>query len=608
MRKGIAYSSRNFADIRTELVDFVKQYYPDILSDFNDASIGMLLIELNAAVSDMLSVNIDRAFQETQIDYAEQRNSILSMARTFGLKIPGKRPSISIVDFSVTVPVFGDSFDIRYAPIIRVGTQVSGSGKVFETVDDIDFSSPFTSGGIPNRLLIPNLDSNSNIISYTLTKREIVLNGITKVFTKTTSNAEVVPFYELVLPDNDILSITSVITKTGTNFSSDPTIDEFLDFDNRWFEVDALAEDTKFIEDTAAVSDNGGVKAGKWVRITRKFVKEYTDNGFIKLIFGSGNQDTTNLDDFNVDSSISGRIGDFINNLSLGETLRANSTVYIQYRVGGGSNTNLGSNTITSVNLVNMFVNGPDSTVNNSIRQSLSVNNPVPALGGRDEPSVDEIRQLTKYNFSAQNRAVTIKDYQSRVSLMPGEFGVPFRTGVFEEQNKIMVYILGLNSSGKLSNSSTNTLKQNISNYLADYKMLNDYVVIGDGRIINLGFEFDLLIEKDYPQSQIISNVIRNVKEFIDINKHYMGENIYLGELLENVNNVGGVTNVIEIRVFNKVGEGVYSMNEIEQPYVDDETREIEISDQYTLFGNPIGMFEVKFPEKDIKVRVKTAQ
>jgi|TARA_R110000796_G_scaffold11796_7_gene39633 hypothetical protein len=608
MRKGIAYSSRNFADIRTELVDFVKQYYPDILSDFNDASIGMLLIELNAAVSDMLSVNIDRAFQETQIDYAEQRNSILSMARTFGLKIPGKRPSISIVDFSVTVPVFGDSFDIRYAPIIRVGTQVSGSGKVFETVDDIDFSSPFTSGGIPNRLLIPNLDSNSNIISYTLTKREIVLNGITKVFTKTTSNAEVVPFYELVLPDNDILSITSVITKTGTNFSSDPTIDEFLDFDNRWFEVDALAEDTKFIEDTAAVSDNGGVKAGKWVRITRKFVKEYTDNGFMKLIFGSGNQDTTNLDDFNVDSSISGRIGDFINNLSLGETLRANSTVYIQYRVGGGSNTNLGSNTITSVNLVNMFVNGPDSTVNNSIRQSLSVNNPVPALGGRDEPSVDEIRQLTKYNFSAQNRAVTIKDYQSRVSLMPGEFGVPFRTGVFEEQNKIMVYILGLNSSGKLSNSSTNTLKQNISNYLADYKMLNDYVVIGDGRIINLGFEFDLLIEKDYPQSQIISNVIRNVKEFIDINKHYMGENIYLGELLENVNNVGGVTNVIEIRVFNKVGEGVYSMNEIEQPYVDDETREIEISDQYTLFGNPIGMFEVKFPEKDIKVRVKTAQ
>jgi len=318
MGKGIAYSSRNFADVRTELIDFVKQYYPDILSDFNDASIGMLLIELNAAVSDMLSVNTDRMFQETQIDYAQQRSSILSMARTFGLKIPAKRPSISIVDFSVTVPVFGDSFDVRYAPIIRVGAQVGGGGKVFETVDDVDFSSPFTTGGLPNRLIIPNLDSNNNIINYTLTKREIVLNGVTKTFKKTISSADVIPFYEIVLPDNDVLSISSIITKNGTNYTTEPTIDEFLNFDNRWFEVDALAEDTKFIEDVNAVSDNSGVNPGKWVRISRKFIKEYTDNGFIKLIFGGGTNDVTSLEEFNVDNSLTDRIGDFINNLSLG--------------------------------------------------------------------------------------------------------------------------------------------------------------------------------------------------------------------------------------------------------------------------------------------------
>jgi len=605
MSKGIAYSSRNFADVRTELIDFVKQYYPDILSDFNDASIGMLLIELNAAVSDMLSVNTDRMFQETQIDYAQQRSSVLSMARTFGLKIPAKRPSISIVDFSVTVPVLGDSFDVRYAPLVRVGAQVAGGGKVFETIDDIDFSNPFTTGGLPNRLIIPYLDSNNNITNYTLTKREIVLNGITKTFKKTISTSDVVPFYELVLPDNDILSITSIITKNGTSYSTEPTIDEFLNFDNRWFEVDALAEDTKFIEDVNASSDNAGIRPGKWVRITRKFIKEYTDNGFIKIIFGGGSSDVTSLSEFNVNGSLTDRIGDFINNLSLGETLKAGTTLFVQYRVGGGSNTNLGSNTITTTNLINMFINGPIDATNNSVRQSLTVNNPVPALGGRDEPTVDEIRNLVRYNFASQNRAVTIKDYQARVSLMPGEFGVPFRTGVFEEQNKILIYILGLDGSSKLTNSSTSTLKQNISNYLADYRMLNDYVAIADGQIVNLGFEFDLLVEKDYPQSQIISNVINNVKDFMDINKHHMGENIYLGQLIENVNNVGGVTNVIDIRVFNKVGEGKYSMNEIEQPYVDTTTRQIMVSDEYTLFGNPKSMFEVRFPEKDIRIRVK---
>ena len=138
MAKKINYFNRNFADVRGELINFVRQYYPNIFSDFNDASVGMMLIELNAAVSDMLSFHTDRTFQETQIDYAQERASILAMARTFGLKIPGKRPSISIVDFSVNVPVNGDTFDISYCPIIRVGAQVSGAGKSFETVDDID--------------------------------------------------------------------------------------------------------------------------------------------------------------------------------------------------------------------------------------------------------------------------------------------------------------------------------------------------------------------------------------------------------------------------------------------------------------------------------------
>lgn len=88
--KGINYTSRNFADIRTDLVNMVRQYYPDIFNDFNDASVGMMILELNAAVGDMLSFNTDRMFQETQIDYAKERKSVLSMARTFGLKIPVK--------------------------------------------------------------------------------------------------------------------------------------------------------------------------------------------------------------------------------------------------------------------------------------------------------------------------------------------------------------------------------------------------------------------------------------------------------------------------------------------------------------------------------------
>lgn len=603
--RGIGYTSRTFADIRSDLVNMARQYYPDIFNDFNDASVGMMLLELNAAVGDMLSFNTDKMFQETQIDYAKERSSILSMARTFGLKIPGKRPSITIVDFSLTLPVLGDTFDLSYAPLIRSGSQVTGAGKVFEVTNDIDFSSPFTIGGIPNRLIIPNFNSNNILVNYTIVKREIVLNGFTKIFKRVINANDVKPFLEIILPDNNVLSIDSIISLQGTNFTKDPTLDQFLDMDKKWFEMDSLAENEIFVDDNSKTSDNAGIRPGKWVATTKKFIREYTDLGFTKIIFGGGSQDVSSLSNFDTNAALVNQIGDFINNMSLGETPTANTTMFIKYRVGGGADTNIGTNVLKNLGIINMTVNGPVQATNNAVKSSLKVNNLFPALGGRNEPSVEEIRNLTRYNFSSQNRAVTIKDYQTRIGLMPGTFGVPFRCGVFEEQNKIKAYILGLDADSRLTNTSTSTLIDNIATYLADFRMINDYVQITNGRIINLAFEIDLFVDKKLSQSQIISQVISDVQSFMDINKYQMGDNIYMASLIETINNVGGVLNVIDLRVYNKVGEGKYSVNEISQPYIDTTTRQIDISSDYTLFGDPISMFEVKYPTMDIKVRVK---
>jgi hypothetical protein len=603
--QGINYTARNFADLRGELVSMVRQYYPEIFNDFNDASVGMMLLELNAAVGDMLSHNTDRMFAETQIDYAKERKSLLSMARTFGLKIPGKRPSVTIVDFSVILPVLGDTFDISYAPIIKGGSQVSGGGKIFETTSDIDFSNPFNNSGIPNRLIIPNFNSNGTLINYTLTKREIVTNGFTKILKIVITQSDVKPFLEVVLPEDNVLSIDSIITLKGTNYIGEPNFREFLNLDNRWFEVDALAEDKVFIEDNTKVSDNSGVRPGKWITVNRKFIREYTDLGFTKITFGAGTYDTESLCDFDTNTALVNQIGDFINNMSLGSVPNANTTMFIKYRVGGGADTNLGPNTLKSLGILNMLVNGSNQTINNSVRTSLKVNNLFPAMGGRDEPSVEEIKNMVKYNFASQNRAVTIKDYQSRIAQMPGNFGIPFRTGIVEEQNKIKVYLLGLDANSKLTNESNSALRDNISTYLADYRMLNDYVQVTNGKIINLSFEIDLYIDKKLPQSQIIAEVINEVRNHLNINKFDMGDNIYISPLAEKINSVGGVTNVLDIRVFNKVGEGKYSLNETSQPYLDTDTRQIDISSDYTLFGEPNSMFEIKFPTTDIIVRVK---
>ena len=603
--QGISYNARNFVDVRTELINFVRQYYPDIFNDFNDASVGMMLLELNAAVGDMLSFHTDRMFQETQLDFAQERQSVLALARTYGLKVPGKRPSVCIVDFSCVLPTFGDTYDITYAPIIRQGAQVTGAGKVFETKDDIDFSSPFTTGGIPNRLVEPNVDSNGNILSYKITKREMVINGITRYFKRVLTSADVRPFFEIVLPETDVLSVSSIITLDGTDYNGTPSLDQFLNEDLRWYEMDALADDLIFIPDNSAISDNPGVKPGKYKRVVQKFITEYTDNGYMKLIFGGGTQDISSLSEFGVDPALVSKIGDFINNSSLGITPTANRTMFVKYRTGGGSSTNLGSNILTKLGIADITVSGPTPAMNISVRNSIRVNNPIPALGGKDEPSIEEIRNLVRYNFSAQNRAVTITDYQTRIALMPGEFGTPFRCSVFEEQNKIKIYTVGLDSKGALSSQSTTTLQNNIATYLSDYRMINDYIEVSNAKIINLAFEIDLVIDKQFPQSQIVTEAINKTKSYFDINKWNMGDDVYLAQLVETINNISGVLNVVDIRVYNKVGGSYYSSNQISQAYLDDATRQIDLLGEFKIYGEPNGMFEIKRPEVDIKVRVK---
>ena len=87
----ISYTTRDFQGIRTELLNYVRTYYPELIQDFNDASVFSVFLDLNAAVADNLHYHIDRSIQETVLQYAQQRSSIYNIARTYGLKLPGQR-------------------------------------------------------------------------------------------------------------------------------------------------------------------------------------------------------------------------------------------------------------------------------------------------------------------------------------------------------------------------------------------------------------------------------------------------------------------------------------------------------------------------------------
>ena len=251
-----------------------------------------------------------------------------------------------------------------------------------------------------------------------------------------------------------------------------------------------------------------------------------------------------------------------------------------------------------------MDVTGPNSQINQRVKSSLKVNNPVPAFGGADAPSTEQIKKMVRYNFSSQNRAVTLKDYVVLIDKMPGTFGIPFRNNVSERQNKIDIAVIGLDSQGKLSNSSTNTLKENIASWLADYRMINDYVLTRDGKVFDLAFDIDIFIDKAFSRGEVIAGVIDSVQKYFKVQDWDMGDNIYLSQLIENINNVGGVLNVIDFKIFNKTGTP-YSSNVTTQEISDLSTLEINLTEDFTLFAEYDSMFQIRFPQTDIKVRVK---
>jgi len=607
--KKIAYTERDFLGLRNELLRLTNIYYPDLIKNANDSSIYSVFLDLNAAVADNLHFNIDRTFQETVLGFAQERSSIFNIARTYGLKIPGNRPSLTLCDFSIVVPARGDKEDARYLGFLRRGAQVRGGGQVFELSNDCDFSSPYNVEGVVNRTKIPNLNANGIIQNYTITKREVVVNGVTKIFKKEITDIDSKPFFKLFLPERNVLGVTSIIQKEGLGYTTLPSSLEFITAkENKWYEVDALAESEIFEIDPSTPSDEPGMKVGKYINTDNRFVSEFTPEGFFFLTFGNGNNRSQKLLDEFSKYGVNVNLNKFMNNISLGSAVRGNTTLFIQYRVGGGKASNLGAGAINSLGVVDFVVSGPVSLINSSVSNSLQVTNITSAIGGDDQMSTEEVRNYVTFNFAAQNRAVTINDYVARTRTMPAQYGAAAKVGVTEIENKIKISLLSYSPEGSLTSNVSSTLKNNVAEYLSNYRMINDYIEVTSANVIDISLDVDVVITNDVNQSQVVGNVISTTKDFFNIDSNELGQTISLSQLYGKISEQPGVLNVIDIRVFNEFG-GTYSDSQTSQPYMaqsstNPSNNRINVMDQ-TLFFLPDEIPQIKYPDVDIRVRVK---
>lgn len=662
MEKKISYLNRNFHDYRDSLLGFTKQYYPELEEEFNDASIGSWLLDVVANIGDNLSYHIDRVYQETNIDSAQEKSSVYALARNNGFKIPGPKASMAEVEFSCELPVNGNNNgssgmntpDWSYAPCLKRGTKVSAGNQVFELLYDVDFNEQFNENGVSNRKFVPKRNGSGNIIKYIVTKTGIVVSGETKIYTKVIETSDIKPFMSFVIPDSDVMNIESIIFKDGTKHFSTPTLAEFYyDKENnlgkddcgisdvalwRFFEVDYLAQQYRWgdipdkdltTKDLISYDGENGygdkehyITKGAWIPLRQKFLTEYTDSGYLRIIFGAGNKYNDPTDSISTNTQdYTHLISHVINNDGLGVLPKSETTMYVLYRKGGGSLSNVAQGAINNITFIKGLSRGEDDRIANEVKRSISVINTTPSVSGKDMPTVEEIKYMIKYNNGAQERCVTIKDYHDRLSKMPARYGCPFRIGVIEENNKIMIYTLGLSSNGTLTEELPNILQENIQNYLSEYRMINDYIEIKSGRIINLQFEIDMYVDKNYNASDVVTNVIESVKKYMDVHKLQMGDDIFVGDIEKEISKIDGVLNLIELRVFNIFGGGYSTTKTMQQirtqeecesdgegaSGVNEENRNqinLKASDKMLYTENDT-MFEVKYPEKDIICQVK---
>jgi hypothetical protein len=611
--KNIQYINRDFSELRASLVDYAKTYFPTTYNDFTPASPGMMFMEMAAYVGDVLSFYLDNQIQETYVQYARQTNNLYELAYMFGYKPNVTQVATAPISFYQQVPakLSGSTYipDFDYSLFINQNSTVRSTSSPnvnFLIEDPIDFS--VSSSGDPTEVSIFST-SGGNPTYFLLKKTRKSISST--INTTTFSFGTPQQFSTVNINTENIIGILDI---TDTD-------------NNEWYEVDYLAQECiyKSIKNTNPNDPNLSQYQGdtpyllQLEQVQRRFITRFLDSGSLQIQFGAGTANDT--DETIIPNSNNVGLGlpfeksklttayapsNFIFTKTYG-IAPSQTTLTVRYLTGGGVAANVPANDLTDITGNIQFLNSNlNSTTANTIFNSLAVTNAIAADGGGDGDSIEEIRQNTSANFATQLRNVTQDDYLVRSLSMPAKYGVIAKAFIEPtkaitlsagESNSVLdLYVLSYDANNRLNIAST-ALKQNLTTYLSQYRMVNDAVSIKDGFIINIGVNFDIIILPEFNSNQVLFDCIEALKTYFRIDNWQINQPIVLRELYILLDKIKGVQTVKNINISNLVGENLgYS------PYAYSMSAATVSNVIYPSLDPSI--FEVKYPNQDIQGRV----
>lgn len=597
--RDIKYINKDFGDFRAQLIEYSKNYFPDSYNDFSPTSPGMMFIEMAAYVGDVLSFYQDTQLQETYLQHAKNPSNLYNLAYMMGYRPKITTVSEVEVEVSHVVGAVGGEPDWSAALEIPANTRLksTSAGQVnffIEKPINFKYSSSYDDTSVEVETL-----SGGNPSQFRLTKTAKAFSGEVRTSTQVISSVE--KFKTITISDSNIVGIKSIVDSQN----------------NIWYEVPFLGQDTIFTDDVNSSSDSDKVPYNLTLqKVPRRFVTRFTSTGELQIQFGAGiagqddtviTPDPTNVG-FGSNQGIS-RIdyaydpSNFLSTKSYG-LAPSNTTLTISYLVGGGVASNIPANTLTSLVGFGGAVVGNTST--------LTFNNIVAAVGGRDGDTVEELRQNSLRSFNEQGRAVTLQDYTVRALSLPAKYGSIAKVYVTQDQLtnpnsskdsiidsnplSLSLYNLAYDNNRNLINSTT-TLNNNLKKYLAQYMLLTDAINIKDAFVVNIGVNFDIITRPNFSGRDVLLACTNRLKDYFDITKWNINQPINLSSIYTLLDQEKGVQTVQKVEIVNLAGN-TYSQYAYD---INGATRNNVVYPSY----DPC-IFEIKYPDTDIKGRITT--
>ena len=637
VQKDVSLIGRDFGQFRKNLIDFAKTYYPNTYNDFNESSPGMMFMEMASYVGDVLSFYTDTQLRESLLTSAEEKANLFNLSAAYGYQPKNVCPASTILDVYQLVPATGTGDNVKpdmtYALRLSAGMEIGSSdfNEVnFSTTQAVDFT--VSSSFDKMEVSVYQIDNTTNLPTYYLLKKQVkASSGTTKTKTFTFGSPRI--YDKIKITDEKIIRIKSITDSDSNEWTKVPYLAQDLVFEQVENNSDNSVDFSLYSDDTPYLL--------QLKRVPRRFTTRFEDAGSIIMQFGAGisaNADeeiVPNPD--NVGSALYNIVGDLDQGIDPSNFLYtktygvapSNTTLTVNYTVGNGVVDNVPAKDLVNIIGVTSIVaneSSLDADLLRVVRGSIAVTNPEPAIGGRSKESDEEIRQNAMAYFGAQNRSVTREDYVMRCYALPAQFGsvakaylttdfqlelpsagsINFPESTVEIPNPLALnlYTLGYDGSKKLTQLNAAT-KNNLKNYISYYRILTDAVNIKDAFIVNIGIDFEIITLPNHNSNEVLLRCITELKDYFNIDNWRINEPIYLSKLYVLLDGIKGVQTVVRpdnngnggLNVYNRFN-GNYSPNKYG----------IKNATKNGVIHPPKdpSMFEIKFPDADIRGRVVT--